>query len=37
MKTVFDSLLINNTPELAKSKLLLTEPFNEYPELIAYL
>jgi len=37
MKTVYDSLLINNTPEQAKSRLLLTEPFNEYPELIAYL
>jgi hypothetical protein len=37
MKLVYDSLLINNSAAQSKSKLLLTEPFNEYPELIAYL
>ena len=37
MKIVYKSLLNNNTPEQAKGRLLLTEPFNEYPELIACL
>jgi hypothetical protein len=38
LKTVYNSLLNNNnTTEQAKSKLLLTEPFNEYPELIVHL
>lgn len=37
MEIVYRSLLVNNAPELAKSKLLLIEPFNEYPELIAHL
>lgn len=37
LKTVYNSLLNTNTPEQAKSKLLLIEPFNEYPELIECL
>lgn len=37
LKTVYNSLLNNNTPDQAKSRLLLIEPFNEYPELIALL
>ena len=37
LKTVYNSLLSNNTPEHAKSKLLLIEPFNVYPELIEFL
>lgn len=37
LKIVYKSLLSNNKPEQAKSKLLLMEPFNEYPELIVDL
>lgn len=37
MKVVYSSLLNNNAPEQAKSRLLLIEPFNEYPELIECL
>lgn len=37
LKIVYKSLLSNNKPEQAKSRLLLMEPFNEYPELIVDL
>ncbi len=37
LKKVYQLLLVNNTPGQARSRLLLTEPFNEYPELIAHL
>lgn len=37
LKTVYNSLLNTNTPEQAKIRLLLIEPFNEYPELIECL
>jgi len=37
LRIVYKSLLNNNTPEQAKSRLLLIEPFNEYPELIECL
>ncbi|MDR2011119.1 MAG: ATP-binding protein [Bacteroidales bacterium] len=37
IKTVYKSLLNNNAPEQAKNRLLLIEPFNEYPELIESL
>lgn len=37
LKAAYNSLLKNNTKEQAKSKLLMTEPFNEYPELIVHL
>ncbi|MFN1215642.1 ATP-binding protein [Chryseobacterium kwangjuense] len=37
LKTVYKSLLNTNAPEQAKSRLLLIEPFNEYPELIECL
>lgn len=37
LKTVYKSLLNTNTPEQAKRRLLLIEPFNEYPELIECL
>lgn len=37
LKTLYNSLLNTNTPEQVKSRLLLIEPFNEYPELIECL
>lgn len=37
LKIIYSSLLNNNTPAQAKSRLLLIEPFNEYPELIECL
>ncbi len=37
LKTVYKSLLRNNTSEQAKKRLLMIEPFNEYPELIERL
>ena len=34
LKIVYKSLLVDNSPQQAKSRLMLVEPFNDYPELI---